>query len=63
MLICKQFLLILEKVIVKGNQTDAKIQEELAKQQNLLFQDKIRKNREAELEEDDFRKRGRTRNR
>ena len=41
----------IRKVIVKGNQTDAKIQEELAKQQNLLFQDKIRKNREAELEE------------
>jgi len=44
----------IRKVIVKGNQTDAKIQEELAKQQNLLFQDKIRKNREAELEEDDL---------
>ena len=44
----------IRKVIVKGNQTDAKIQEELAKQQNLLFQDKIKKKREAELEEDDL---------
>ena len=46
----------IRKVIVKGNETDAKIQEELAKQQNLLFQEKIRKNREAELEEDDLEK-------
>ena len=44
----------IRKVIVKGNITDAKIQDELAKQQNLLFQDKIRKNRETELEEDDL---------
>ena len=44
----------IRKVIIKGNETDAKIQEELAKQQNLLSQDKIRKNREAELEEDDL---------
>ena len=43
----------IRKVIIKGNETDAKIQEELAKQQNLMMQDRIRKGREAELEEDD----------
>ena len=30
----------IRKVIIKGNEVDAKIQEELAKQQNLFFQNK-----------------------
>lgn len=44
----------IRKVIVKGNETDAKIQDELAKQQNLLFQERLRKNAEDELEESDL---------
>ena len=50
----------IRKVIIKGNETEAKIQEELAKQQNLFFQNKIKEQREDELEEPDLEKKAKS---
>ena len=46
----------IRKVIIKGNEVDAKIQEELAKQQSLFFENKEKQEAEAELEESDLEK-------
>ena len=46
----------IRKVIIKGNEVDAKIQEELAKQQSLFLESKEKKEAEAELEESDLEK-------
>lgn len=44
----------IRKVIIKGNEVDAKIQEELAKQQSLFLEKKQKQEAEAELEETDL---------
>ena len=46
----------IRKVIIKGNEVDAKIQEELAKQQTLFLENKEKQEAEAELEESDLEK-------
>ena len=46
----------IRKVIIKGNEVDAKIQEELAKQQSLFLENKEKQEAEAELEESDVEK-------
>ena len=46
----------IRKVIIKGNEVDAKIQEELAKQQSLFLENKEKQEAEAELEESDLEK-------
>jgi len=46
----------IRKVIIKGNEVDAKIQEELAKQQSLFLEKKQKQEAEAELEETDLEK-------
>ena len=44
----------IRKVIIKGNEVDAKIQEELAKQQSLFLEKKQKQEAESELEETDL---------
>ena len=44
----------IRKVIIKGNEVDAKIQEELAKQQSIFLEKKQKQEAEAELEETDL---------
>ena len=46
----------IRKVIIKGNEVDTKIQEELAKQQSLFLENKEKQEAEAELEESDLEK-------
>ena len=44
----------IRKVIIKGNEVDTKIQEELAKQQSIFLEKKQKQEAEAELEETDL---------
>ena len=46
----------IRKVIIKGNEVDTKIHEELAKQQSLFLENKEKQEAEAELEESDLEK-------
>mgnify|MGYP001295588166 CR=1 FL=1 len=52
----QKILINIRKVIIKGNETETKIQEELAKQQSLFLENRVKEQRETELEEPDLEK-------